>query len=144
MILLYNGGNNPDLLNHGFPFERYGAVVHPAPQQMKWGWLHGFALDSMKFALDNFLLRYLHRGRLRSDRASKRVIRNIYPGIFRGWITSVCSATLPDRQQSNTRVAPAMQAWREFNLWRTVAAAFPARRTEIGSLVVLAVDCFHA
>lgn len=49
-ILLYNGGSDPDLLR-GFPFEQYGATVHPEPRPMKWGWLHDFAIDCMRFAL---------------------------------------------------------------------------------------------
>lgn len=49
-ILLYNGGRDPDLLRRGFPFERYGAVVHPEPRPLAWGWLHDFALDCIRFA----------------------------------------------------------------------------------------------
>src|SRR5947209_20281692 len=54
VILLYNGGRSADLLDHGFPFERYGAVRHPAPRPAAWGTLHGFALDAMQYALDSF------------------------------------------------------------------------------------------
>src|SRR5580704_17462980 len=50
-ILLYNGGHVSDLLNFGLPFEKYGATIHPSPRPMKWGRLHDFALDSMRFAL---------------------------------------------------------------------------------------------
>ena len=53
VILLYDGGPDPDLLKSGFSFERHGAIVHPSPQPMKWGRLHQFALDSMRFALAN-------------------------------------------------------------------------------------------
>src|SRR5262249_52957128 len=50
-ILLYDGGHDPRLLRNGFPWERYGAVVHPRPRPMEWGRLHDFALDCMRFAL---------------------------------------------------------------------------------------------
>jgi len=52
-IVLYNGGTDPDLIDRSFPFERYGATIHPGPQKMTWGRLHEFALDCMRFALDN-------------------------------------------------------------------------------------------
>src|SRR5206468_747976 len=42
VILLYNGGTNPQLL-HRFPFESLGTVVYPSPKPMKWGRLHEFA-----------------------------------------------------------------------------------------------------
>ena len=34
LILLYNGGKNPKLLDTGFPIERYGAAIHPKPSPM--------------------------------------------------------------------------------------------------------------
>src|ERR1700677_1875039 len=52
-VLLYNGGTDPGLLQSGFRFERYGAVVHPYPKPMAWGRLHELALDCMRFALAN-------------------------------------------------------------------------------------------
>ena len=51
-ILLYNGGGDPDLLTRGFPFERYGAVIHPHSRPLEWGRLHDFALDCARFALE--------------------------------------------------------------------------------------------
>src|ERR1700758_295528 len=53
-ILLYNGGRAADLLSTAFPFERYGVIVHPSPKPMEWGRLHDFALDCMRFALNEF------------------------------------------------------------------------------------------
>src|SRR5206468_8102261 len=52
-ILLYDGGSDPALLRGSFPFERYGAIVHPSPKPAQWGRLHGFALDCMGFALEH-------------------------------------------------------------------------------------------
>ena len=52
-IILYNGGTEKDLLE-GFPFDKYGVLVHPDPKPMHWGWLHGFALDCMRLAIDHF------------------------------------------------------------------------------------------
>ena len=54
MVLLYNGSNDPDLLRGSFPFERYNAVAHPSPSPARWGYLHQFALDCMRWAGDNY------------------------------------------------------------------------------------------
>ena len=53
LILLYNGGHDARLLADKFPFEQFGAVVHPAPRPAQWGRLHQFALDCMSWACDN-------------------------------------------------------------------------------------------
>jgi hypothetical protein len=79
-ILLYNGGNDSALLQSGFPFADYNAVVHPQPRPMKWGWLHDFALDCFRFALRELPLEtvtivdsgLLRRRALRSGEESPR------------------------------------------------------------------------
>ena len=53
-ILVYNGGTNPELIPKDFPFEKFGAIVHPYSKPAQHGYLHQFALDCMSFALDNF------------------------------------------------------------------------------------------
>lgn len=124
VILLYNGGNDPNLLNHGFAFERYGAVVHPTPRQMKWGWLHGFALDSMKFALDN--LSFDTFTVVDSDQIAVRKGYSQYVSQYLSGFDHIgMLSNSPDRQPPNTRVAPAVQAWREFDLWRHWLQRFP-------------------
>jgi len=50
LILLYNGGEQADLLS-GLALSRFNAVVHPAPRRLRWGHLHDFAVDSMRWAL---------------------------------------------------------------------------------------------
>src|SRR5208283_5009595 len=52
-ILLYNGGHDQRLLKHGFPFERYGAVIYPGPHPQVWGHLHDFAVDCMRYSLEH-------------------------------------------------------------------------------------------
>ena len=123
-ILLYNGGNNPGLLNDGFPFERYGAVIHPAPRQMKWGWLHGFALDSMSFALDNFSFDTFTV--VDSDQIALRTGYSQYLSRFLSGLDHVgMLGNSPDRELSSTRISPAAQAWREFELWQPWLQRFP-------------------
>lgn len=49
-ILLYNGGSNASLLS-GMPLEELRVQAHPSPRPMRWGRLHGFAIDCMRHAL---------------------------------------------------------------------------------------------
>jgi hypothetical protein len=123
VVLLYNGGTNPQLFGQDFPFENYGAVLHPSPRPMKWGWLHDFALDCMRFALDNLSFDTLtivdsDQLGLRSG-YSRYLARHLSQ---QDGIGMLCNS--PGRQANNTRVAPAMQAWREFELWRPFLQRF--------------------
>src|SRR5205085_8375819 len=54
VILLYNGGENRDVFKNQFPYDKYGAVIHPNSSSAKHGYLHKCALECMLFALDNF------------------------------------------------------------------------------------------
>ncbi len=54
IILLYNGGTDQGLLNDNFPYRELNTFVHPNPTPQKHGYLHGFALDCMRYALKNF------------------------------------------------------------------------------------------
>ncbi len=121
VILLYNGGQNPSLLNHGFPFARYGATLHPQPRPMKWGWLHGFALDCMRYALDNFTFDTLTI--VDSDQIS---IRPGYSQQLGAALTANVGllGNAPGVQSAQTRVPPAVQAWREIDLWRPYLKRF--------------------
>jgi hypothetical protein len=123
-ILLYNGGSNPDLLNQSFPFEKYGAVVHPAPRPMTWGVLHGFALDSMSFALDNFSFDSITI--VDSDQLSLRMgYSHCLSKYLSGRDHVGMLSNSPNRQPASTRIPPAVQAWREFDLWRPWLQRFP-------------------
>lgn len=123
VILLYNGGKDPELLNDHFPFEQYGAVLHPSPHPMVWGCLHTFALDCMQFALDNFAFDTLTI--VDSDQLAVRSGYSDYLGQFLSGQTDVgllgnSSGPLP----STTNVAPAVQAFKEIDLWRPFLRCF--------------------
>jgi predicted O-methyltransferase YrrM len=123
VILLYNGGNNPALLKNGFPFEQYGAVVHPCARPMRWGWLHDFALDSMRFSLENFSFDTLTI--VDSDQLSLRSGYSDYLGRHladQAGVGMLCNSPAPQPRQ--TRVAPAIQALREIELWRPFLRRF--------------------
>lgn len=44
-ILLYDGSPRGDLLDRRLPWARWGVEIVPNPRPMRWGKLHGFALD---------------------------------------------------------------------------------------------------
>lgn len=122
-IILYDGGRDPSLLNHGFPFERYGASVHPSPRPMSWGWLHQFALDCMRFALERFDFDTLTV--VDSDQLA---VGAGYAGYLakhlRGRPGVGMLGNHPARQDASTRIEPAAQAWKEFELWRPFLRRF--------------------
>ena len=123
VILLYNGGPTPALLNQGFPFEQYGAVIHPDARPMRWGWLHDFALDSMQFALENFsfdTLTIVDSDQLcvrsgYSDYLGRSLANQSHIGLL---------GNSPAPQPRNTRIAPAVQALKEVELWRPFLRRF--------------------
>ncbi len=124
-ILLYNGGSNHQLLNHGFPFGQYSALAHPQPRLLRWGRLHDFALDCMRFALDNFAFDTLTI--VDSDQLATRPGYSAYLGSFLAPHPRVgMLGNAPTRQPSSTQVGPAVAALREVDLWRPWLRRFPA------------------
>ncbi|MBZ4417831.1 glycosyltransferase [Myxococcus sp. RHSTA-1-4] len=122
-ILLYNGGQDGDLLQ-GFPFERYNAVVHPTPRPMKWGWLHDFALDCFRFALEHHPFDAMTI--VDSDQLG---LRPGYSGFLRAFLDANPGAGLLGNVQPphgpGSRAAPAVNARREVDLWRPFLRRFP-------------------
>jgi predicted O-methyltransferase YrrM len=124
VVLLYNGGNDPDLLARGFPFERYGAVIHPSPRPLRWGRLHDFAIDCMRFALDSIPFDTMTI--VDSDQLA---VRPGYSQALARWLADRPRAGLlgnaPARLALGTQVGPAKAAWQEVELWRPFLARFP-------------------
>lgn len=123
LILLYNGGKDPHLLDAHFPIERYGAVIHPNPRPMVWGKLHDFALDCMKFALDTYSFDTLTI--VDSDQLAVRPSYSKYLSRFLMQHADVgllgCST---DIQPLDTKEGPAAAAYREIELWRPFLRRF--------------------
>ena len=123
-ILLYNGGRDAGLLDQSFPFDRYGAVVHPKPRPLSWGVLHDFALDCMKFSLDNFDFDTLTV--VDSDQLS---VGAGYPLALGKYLASqqdiglLGNAPLP--LPPDTKIGPAAAAFQEIDLWRPFLQRFP-------------------
>ena len=123
-VLLYNGGADPELLTHGFPFGRLGAVVHPRPRRMAWGRLHDFALDCMRFALQHLPCDALTV--VDSDQLAVRPGYSDYLAAFlRDRPRVGVLASDPRPQPSNSAIPPAASALREFERWRPFLQRFP-------------------
>jgi hypothetical protein len=123
-VLLYNGSHNPHLLDGTFPFERYGAVVHPTPRPMAWGRLHDFALDCMRFALS-----HLPFDTLTIVDSDQLALRPGYSARLADFLTEQRGVGLlgncPDIQTAATRMPPARIAHAEIDLWRPFLRRFP-------------------
>jgi hypothetical protein len=120
-ILLYNGGQAPELLN-GLPLERYGAVVHPSPRPMAWGRLHEFALDCMQFALDE-----LHFDTLTIVDSDQLGTRPGYSEYLAGFVGGRGGVGLLGSSPGVVRPGtpgPAQTAFREIELWRPYLRRF--------------------
>jgi len=123
-VLLYNGSKNPRLLDGVFPFERYGAELHPAPRPMEWGRLHDFAIDCMRFALtrgpfdaltivdsDQLALRPGYSNRLASCLGGRPDVGML--------------GNSAEIQPPHTNIPPARFAHAEIDLWRPFLQRFP-------------------
>jgi hypothetical protein len=125
LILLYDGGTNPELLRGtGFPFERYNAVLHPRPRPMKWGWLHDFALDCFRFALEHHPFDTITI--VDSDQLATRAGYSEYLGRFltdHPHVGMLGNVSTP--RTTGPLAAPAAHAWKEVELWRPFLRRFP-------------------
>lgn len=124
VILLYNGGRATDLLSTGFPFESYGAVVHPSPKPMEWGRLHDFALECMQFALSQLPFDTLTI--VDSDQLGTRSDYSGYlAGHIRGRSRLGVLGNTSEVQHRTTSHGPAQAAFSEIELWRPYLRRFP-------------------
>lgn len=123
-ILLYDGGSEPGLVRRLLPqVERYGAVAHPAPRPMKWGRLHDFALDCMRFGLANLPFDALTI--VDSDQLGARSGFSARIGAFLRARPAVgLLGSAPPPQPGQVLAAPAEQAVRERDLWRPYLRRF--------------------
>jgi hypothetical protein len=124
VILLYNGGRTPDLLDTGLQFEAYGAIVHPYPKPMEWGRLHDFALDCMQFALKELSFDTITI--VDSDQLATRAGYSEYLAEhLRGRNRLGMLASSAGVQTNATSHGPAQKAFRELDLWRLYLRRFP-------------------
>jgi glycosyltransferase involved in cell wall biosynthesis/predicted O-methyltransferase YrrM len=124
-ILLYNGSQHTDFLDKKFPFEKFGVVIHPSPQPMKHGYLHQFAFDCMEYAQKNFdfdTITIVDSDQLQIKKGysyflSQHLSRFPHAGMF---------SSAPQRVgPEDTKNLVAMQAFKEFALWKPLLSLFP-------------------
>jgi predicted O-methyltransferase YrrM len=123
-ILLYDGSPGGGLLWDTAPLTRLGAVIHPAPRPMRWGYLHGFAFDAMRFALDELGADMMTV--VDSDQLAVRPGYTAYAGAFLAARPRVgLLGTSAEVQPRTTQIGPAIQAWYEVERWRPLLRTFP-------------------
>lgn len=123
-VLLYNGSADRDLLRFAYPFASYNAVVHPAPRPMRWGWLHGFAIDAMRFALDE-----LGANALTIVDSDQLAVRAGYARRLASFVEAHPDVGLIGSsarvEHRGTTIAPAATAWKEHGRWLPLLRRFP-------------------
>jgi hypothetical protein len=121
-VLVYNGSSNP-LLLESVPLAHHGAIAHPSPQPMRWGALHRFAIDCMRFARKEFDFEALTI--VDSDQLS---LRAGYSARLAQFLAGKPNAGLlgnsPARQIAATAAPPARVAFAEIDLWRPLLRRF--------------------
>lgn len=115
-ILLYNGGRDERLLDRRFSVDGDEPLIHPDPTPQTWGYLHGFAVDVMRFSLAQ-----LSFDTLTIVDSDQLLVRPGYSAALDAFLVEHGPVGMlgnaPASQPANTRVAPAVAAWRERELW---------------------------
>lgn len=127
-ILLYNGGEDTNLFKSGFPYSQFGAIIHPNPCSVKHGYLHPFALNCMQFALENLLF-----DTFTCVDSDQLLIRSGYSQYIGAFLSSASDIGMfsnkPQRitanDTANSDVWPAVQALKEYDLWKPLLKQFP-------------------
>jgi predicted O-methyltransferase YrrM len=126
IILLYNGGEHNNLLKSDFPYDKFGAVVYPNPVPVKHGYLHTYALHCMEFALGNFsfdCLTIVDSDQLCIRSGYSEFIANFFCGKYSvGMLSRMAERVTPDNK--DITVWPAVQAFKEYELWRPFLQKF--------------------
>lgn len=123
-ILLYNGGENTELFSKNFPYENFGARIHPDPVPVKHGYLHPFALRCMDFALENYSFDTLTI--VDSDQLA---LRSGYSSFIGDYLQDKPNVGMlsnkPQKVNPNDpKVWPAIQAFKEYDLWKPLLKQF--------------------
>jgi len=122
-ILLYDGSPDGRLLDPRLPWARWGAEIVPKPRPMKWGVLHGFALDCITHLAqrehDVMTIVDSDQLLLKSGYA-QHLADQVGPAARRAVLSND-----PSRQGPRTRIPPAHTAQSELALWRPWLAQFP-------------------
>ena len=122
-VLLYDGSAEAALLDSPV-LRRSGTMIHPAPKPMRWGRLHDFALDAMRFALGELefdTLTIVDSDQLAVRAGYSRFLASHLAGRARpGMLGSA-----PQRQTSHSRIGPVRTFFGEMGLWHPFLNRFP-------------------
>lgn len=122
-VLLYDGGTSGVCTGLGLE-GREGTLVHPAPRPLGWGRLHDFAIDCLRFALDELDFDALTV--VDSDQLATRPGYSAHiAAVLKAHPAAGCLVTTPGVQPATTLFGPAQAAWRELGLWRPFLQRFP-------------------
>ena len=122
-ILLYDGSPGGDLLDARLPWARWGVEIVANPRPMRWGKLHGFALDCIAHlgTRDYDLLTIVDSDQL--------MLRSGYTRAIAAALDKPASGTLlssdPTPQGPATTAAPCRTAQGERALWQPFLRRFP-------------------
>lgn len=125
LILLYNGSEDPGLLDMDSLPEIPNVFVVPNAQTAKHGYLHKFALDCMQFALDHFSF-----STLTIVDSDQLLIRENYSDYINTFFYENPEVGLlschPQRiSVQNPKFFVASEALKEFELWKPLLECFP-------------------
>jgi hypothetical protein len=122
-LLLYDGSATGQLLSERLMVDP-NVVIHPTPQPMRWGRLHDFAIDSMRFALQD-----LDFEALTIVDSDQLLLRPGYGERVATFLedhpTVGMLGNAPEVQQRNSAIHPVRIAWREPALWRPFLDRLP-------------------
>jgi Methyltransferase domain len=128
-VLLYNGGDDPRLLEPASCFDKLGALIHPESRPVDMRTLHEFALACMSYASRHLCfdtLTIVDSDQLALRAGWSSVVAQQLAGKTRvGMLGGGVAGAAPERQPKTTRVTPAIGAWQELPLWRPLLARFP-------------------
>ena len=124
-IVLYNGGTDAQLFKNEGALKAYGATIHPQPSPQPYGYLHGFALDCMEWALRNG-----HFDTLTIVDSDQMCIRAGYSEFLGDFLkkhpTAGLLSSMPERVLPHyTQYHIPLQAYREYDLWKPLLDSYP-------------------
>jgi Glycosyl transferase family 2/Methyltransferase domain len=122
-VLLYDGSGG-SLTARLDLRSRPEVMTVPSPKPMAWGKLHDFAIDSMRFAVEEMefdTVTIVDSDQLLLRKGYSRLIQRF----LAGHPDAGCLVSQPGPQPPATRMGPARAAWQEVDLWRPFLRRFP-------------------
>lgn len=124
-IVLYNGGEQPDLLSAGFSYSKFNCQICPDAVPVRHGYLHPFALKTMAFAMQ--LGDFETLTIVDSDQLA---IQKGYGQYLNDYLNTQKNAGLLSNRPvkisaQDSDVWTAVQAFKEYELWKPLLKQFP-------------------